>query len=72
MSANRNAKDRGQRVAREAQPNGKSKGSIDSRIQLEIGRQLRAAYDDIINEPVPDRFLTLLRQLEKSASPKAG
>jgi len=45
-------------------------GELDPRIQCEIGRQLRAVYDDVISEPVPDRFLELLHQLEKSAGKK--
>jgi hypothetical protein len=43
---------------------------LDPRVQGEIGRQLRAVYDDIISEPIPDRFLELLQQLEKSAGKK--
>jgi hypothetical protein len=46
---------------------GSENGDLDPRIQCEIGRQLRAIYDDVISEPVPDRFLELLQQLEKSA-----
>ncbi|HEX2256038.1 MAG TPA: NepR family anti-sigma factor [Afifellaceae bacterium] len=45
-------------------------GDLDPRVQCEIGRQLRAFYDDVISEPVPDRFLELLQQLEKSAGKK--
>ncbi len=29
-----------------------------------IGRQLRAVYDDVAKQPVPDRFLELMKQLE--------
>lgn len=43
---------------------------LDPRVQGEIGRQLRAVYDDIISEPIPDRFLELLQQLEESAGKK--
>lgn len=50
---------------------GPDNGEFDPRIQCEIGRQLRAFYDDVISEPVPDRFLELLRQLEKSAEKKS-
>ena len=39
---------------------------IDSRIQHEIGKHLRAHYDGIVNEPVPDKFMELLEKLEKS------
>lgn len=30
-----------------------------------IGRRLRDMYDDVVNEPVPDEFLTLLAQLDE-------
>ena len=35
---------------------------MDSRIQHEIGKHLRAHYDDVVNEPVPDKFMELLEQ----------
>ncbi len=31
----------------------------------QIGRQLRSVYNDVLAQPVPDRFLDLLRELEK-------
>ncbi len=37
---------------------------LDPRVQESIGRSLKAHYDDIVNAPVPDRFLVLLAQLE--------
>jgi hypothetical protein len=37
---------------------------LDPKVQESIGRSLRAHYDDLINAPVPDRFLVLLAQLE--------
>ena len=54
---------------RGAGPDGNA-AEMDPRVQCEIGRQLRAVYDDIISEPVPDRFLDLLHQLEQSAGKK--
>ena len=30
-----------------------------------ISRQLRAIYDEVVNEPVPDRFVQLLEELER-------
>jgi hypothetical protein len=30
-----------------------------------IGRQLKAKFDEIVTEPVPDRFRELLDQLER-------
>ncbi len=38
---------------------------MDPELQAFIGRQLQATYDEVLNEPVPDRFLALLEQLEK-------
>ena len=45
---------------------GRDAANVDPRVQTEIGKHLRAIYDDVINEPVPDRFLELLAQLERS------
>ena len=36
---------------------------LDLRVQESIGRSLKAHYDDLLNAPVPDRFLVLLAQL---------
>jgi hypothetical protein len=43
---------------------------IDLRIQHEIGKHLRAHYDDVINEPVPNKFMELLEKLEQSVTRK--
>lgn len=43
---------------------------IDPRVQLEIGKHLRAHYDNVINEPVPDKFMDLLEKLERSIERK--
>ena len=45
-------------------------GKVDGRVQGEIGKQLRAAYEDVVKEPVPDRFLELLKKLEESTRSK--
>jgi hypothetical protein len=34
-------------------------------IQSKIGQQLRALYDDVVNQGVPDRFADLLNRLDK-------
>ncbi len=34
-------------------------------IQSQIGRQLQAVYDEVLHEPVPYRFLKLLRDLDR-------
>jgi len=54
-----------------AEQSDKSGARIDPRIQREIGRHLRAHYDDLVNEPVPDKFMQLLQQLEKSVEKKS-
>ena len=44
---------------------------IEPRIQTEIGKHLRAIYDDVINEPVPSKFMELLEKLEQSTTQKS-
>lgn len=39
---------------------------LDRVIQTRIGDQLRAMYDGLMEQPVPDRFKDLLAKLEKS------
>lgn len=45
---------------------------IDSELQAHIGRHLKASYDDILSQDVPDRFLDLLSQLEAKEGDKPG
>ncbi len=45
---------------------------IDSELQAHIGRHLKASYDDILSQSVPDRFLDLLSQLEAKTGDKSG
>jgi hypothetical protein len=35
-----------------------------------IGQRLRSFYDEVAMQPVPDRFVELLNQLEAKSSPK--
>jgi len=37
--------------------------------QRAIGRELRRMYDDVAQEPVPDDFMDLLRQIDEAADP---
>ncbi|HET9904899.1 MAG TPA: NepR family anti-sigma factor [Xanthobacteraceae bacterium] len=39
--------------------------SIGRDIQAKIGDQLRAMYEDVVSQGVPDRFADLLRRLEQ-------
>ena len=38
---------------------------LDKSVQAAIGSRLRAYYDGVENEAIPDRFVELLKQLEK-------
>ncbi len=44
--------------------------ALEPELQAFIGRQLQAAYDEVLNEPVPDRFLELLQKLEQDKADK--
>ena len=39
-------------------------GGLNSEIQSRIGHQLRAMYDDVVRQGVPDRFADLIRKLD--------
>jgi hypothetical protein len=39
--------------------------SLDRAIQERIGDSLRAMYDGLVQQPVPDRFIELLSRLEQ-------
>ena len=48
---------------------------LDSRSQEAIGRALKAHYDDLVQAPVPDKFMELLDRLEateRSAKSQSG
>ena len=40
-------------------------------VQEQIGRRLAAAYDEILRQPIPDRFLRLLDQLDQATNKTA-
>lgn len=40
-------------------------GKLDKETQVKIGQQLRAMYDEVVRQGVPDRFAELLKQLER-------
>ena len=41
---------------------------LDGLLQSTIGRKLRDSYQEVVNEEVPSKFLTLLDQLKKKES----
>ena len=69
--------DKGNKLARttlEASVNDKlaTDPKLDSGSQKRIGDQLRAMYDELMQQPVPDRFKELLDQLDKKNGSKEG
>jgi hypothetical protein len=44
------------------EPSGNAQRGTD--VHAYISRQLRAVYDDVAKQPVPERFLDLMRQLD--------
>lgn len=43
-------------------------GGLNTEIQARIGHQLRAMYDDVVRQGVPDRFSDLIRKLDDPAA----
>jgi hypothetical protein len=41
----------------------RSKPSPQQKISEQIGKELRAIYDGVLHEPIPDRFLALVDRL---------
>jgi hypothetical protein len=60
------------RLIPEANLSDKLDPKLDSNSQRRIGDQLRAMYDELMQQPVPDRFRDLLEQLEKSNRSKVN
>lgn len=60
----KDAKSTGSRSPMEA-TTGKTEAKLGRDIQAKIGQQLRALYDEVVNQGVPDRFADLLNRLDK-------
>ena len=43
---------------------GTASRKVDKGVQTAIGTRLRAYYDEVAKESIPDRFVELLKQLE--------
>jgi hypothetical protein len=43
-------------------------GGLNAEIQARIGHQLRAMYDDVVRQGVPERFADLIRKLDAPAA----
>ena len=55
-------KDLKSQASRNAAPG--KQGGLNAEIQARIGHQLRAMYDDVVRQGVPDRFAELIRRLD--------
>lgn len=51
---------------------GRGRGSLDRDVQSRIGRQLRAMYEEVVQEGVPDRFAEILQRLEQDDKGKSS
>ena len=49
---------------------GRGEASLGRDIRGKIGHQLRAMYDDVVSQGVPDRFRELLEKLEQHSRKK--
>jgi hypothetical protein len=74
----RHALDLERPMQRRTTPKNDTKGSktvrgdqarLDRNIQNEIGRNLRAMYNDVVEQGVPDRFADLLAKLGPAGGP---
>ena len=53
--------------ARQARPQGvEADGGLSPNLQAHIGRHVRAVFDEVAREPIPEHLLRLLKDLERS------
>jgi len=52
-------------ATRSKKPNAKP-AKLGRDVQARLGQQLRAMYDDVVNQGVPDRFSELINRLESN------
>ena len=48
----------------------KPRGRLGRDVQSKIGQQLRAMYDNVVSEGVPDRFTEVLQRLDEQKEHK--
>lgn len=46
--------------------------SPNTQIGEQIGKELRVLYEEVVTQPIPDRFLELLNELEKTTISNKG
>lgn len=55
-------------------PHEKLRSHLPSRrqasVDVDLGKKMRAMYDDLVNQPIPERFVELLKQLDQARENK--
>ena len=54
-------------ASRHKKPSAKP-AKLGREVQARLGQQLRAMYDEVLNQGVPDRFADLLNRLDSNAN----
>lgn len=65
MTSNRKSDSDAARTSRKRAPR-----AVDDPIQQAIGEHLKAVFDEVVQQPVPERFTLLLQQLEEQERQK--
>jgi hypothetical protein len=52
--------------ANQGLPSAPDKPGLDSTTQRRIGSHLRAFYDELMQQPIPDRFIDLIANLDEA------
>jgi hypothetical protein len=53
------------------EPKDKERSAAVRERQRVIGRELRRLYDEVVQEPVPDDFLAILREIDETKDDKS-
>ena len=53
------------------EPRDKEKATAVRERQRVIGRELRRLYDEVVQEPIPDDFLAILRKIDETEDDKS-
>jgi hypothetical protein len=59
-----------ERAKRPQRPQAGGDIGLSAEARKHIGRMLKATYDEVVKEPVPDKFRDLLKQLEAAEPQK--
>jgi hypothetical protein len=55
-------------AATRSKKGGSKPGKLSREVQARLGQQLRAMYDEVVSQGVPDRFTELLNQIDGDGS----